>query len=343
MSLLLCALTACEVAAQQTHAAGSSTLNGVSAAELRALPPLPKVHYSFPIAGRLLDPLHPAVREYVRITHAISVNPRYHSERHVKSALELCQRINECKPALPASLAVTCSPYHSYRPGPTDFGELHRKELAEIRVGFRSIRRWVDEFNRDRNATMDVTMVILDCERFLTTDNQTRAAVIRKYDEVYDLAKQFFPKATVEWYNRGKITKQEHSPQRAVNWIVYPRFSTQEKGDAFSCSLYCLPEIGYTRETFERTRQHARENNLPVHVWIALASGYRRDLKSRDGQRFELDWDYDPVYSWFAGFEANRRWDAAAVLFYPAPFDARVKQWGKHFLAYVKGAHGQPL
>jgi hypothetical protein len=305
------------------------------------LPPLPKVHYSFPIQARLLAPPHPAVREYVRITHAISVDPRFHSERHVKSALEVCRQINAHNPEPPASLAVICSPYHLHKPDPTDFGELHRKELAKIRAGFENIRRWVDEFTRDSSTTIEITMVILDCERYLTTDPQTRAAVIRKYDEVYDLAKQLFPKATVEWYNRGKIIKRERAPQRTVEWIVNPRFCASEKGDAFSCSLYCLPEIGYMRETFERTRRHARENNLPVHVWIALASGYRRDLAARSGERFELNWDYDPVYSWLAGFEANRRWDTAAVLFYPAPFDPRVKQWGKHFLAYVQGAHAQ--
>ena len=319
-------------------------LNGVSVAALRALQPLPKVHYSFPISGHLLDPPHPAIREYVRITHAISVNPRYHHERHVKSALELCRQVNEHHPAIPASLAVTCSPYHINKSGPTDFGELHRKELTRIRQGYGDIRNWIDEFNRVRGTHIEVTMIILDCECYMANNSKTRASVIRKYNEVYDLMKQLFPKAAVSWYNRGKIAKTERPPDWEVNWAPYGRFSTKEKGDAFSCSLYCLPEIGYMRDTYERTCRHAKENNVPVHLWIALASGYQRDLKSSGGKTFALNWDYDPVYSWFAGFDANQRWDdVTAVLFYPAAFDKRVKQWGKHFLAYVKGAHKEPI
>jgi hypothetical protein len=27
------------------------------------------------------------------------------------------------------------------------------------------------------------------------------------------------------------------------------------------------------------------------------------------------------------------------VVFYPPAFDPRVPQWGKHFVAYVRGAH----
>ncbi len=342
-------LLAGQVLAQGTRQSSprldTSKLGGVTVAELRALPPLPKVHYSYPI-WTFLEPVHPAVREYARITHAITVSAKYHKEQQVRNALEVCRQINADNPAIPASLGIHYPPYHVIKPGVMDFGKLHCRELETMYRELNQIRRWVRKFNGTRSAPIAVTMVLLECEQywFLPSHSpEQKAATIRKYDEAYDVAKCIFPDAVIEWYNRGQVLVVERPPDFKIDWRVYSRFCGEEKGDAFSCSLYCLPEIGYTRETFTRTREHAREHDLRVHAWIALGSGFQRDPSLPGGRKFALNWDYDLAYSWHAGFDVNRRWDARAGIFYPGPFDSRTPQWGKHFQAYAKGAHRIPL
>ena len=105
------------------------------------------------------------------------------------------------------------------------------------------------------------------------------------------------------------------------------------------------------RETFRRTYELALKHGVgEVTPWVALASGYRRRLiKSKT---WDHDWDYDLIYSWQLGREVNTAWfgdrpdrfapwDAARlVIFWPAPFDSRTPAWGKHFVAYVRGAMG---
>ena len=65
------------------------------------------------------------------------------------------------------------------------------------------------------------------------------------------------------------------------------------------------------------------------------------------------DWVYDTVYSPLLGREVNQRWYATlperyapwnaakVVVFYPSPFDPRTPSWGKHFIAYARGATGR--
>ena len=87
-----------------------------------------------------------------------------------------------------------------------------------------------------------------------------------------------------------------------------------------------------------------------VTPWIALASGYRRQTDKY--HEFSIDWDYDLIYSWQLGAEINHPWfgapeqverfapwqKAKIAVFYPEPF-GRSPHWGKHFVAYVRGAH----
>ena len=47
----------------------------------------------------------------------------------------------------------------------------------------------------------------------------------------------------------------------------------------------------------------------------------------------------DPSYG--GDSEELAPWRSAdPICFYPRPFDSRVPNWGKHFVAYVRGAHG---
>jgi hypothetical protein len=89
---------------------------------------------------------------------------------------------------------------------------------------------------------------------------------------------------------------------------------------------------------------------MSVTPWVALGAGYRR--QPDNSQAWDTDWDYDTVYSMLLGGEINlpwygqqperyAPWDAAeVVVFYPPPFDGRTPAWGKHFVAYARGAAG---
>lgn len=318
----------------------ADTVAGLSLDDLRALPELSKPHYSYPMRNDWLDPLHPFLVEYVRITHAVGIGPA-HCERHVRSALTVCRQVNARAPRIPAVLAVNLSPYHEFKPAAADFGTAHDQELNRAARYFENVSGWLREFN-EGGAPVTVGAVLLNCERYdFRTSNspELNNAIIRKYDAIYSLAKRHFPEAVVEWYRRGGVNKVEQPPDWHVKWLQYPRFSGRERGDTFSCQLYRVPELAYEREALERTAGNAAAAGVPMNVWLSLGAGYRRALTSRTGERYDIDWDYDPVHSWMIGFELHRRPNVPqAIIFYPGAFDPRVTQWGKHFAAYVRGA-----
>ena len=319
---------------------------------LQPLKPLQKVHYSFPLPPRLLeDPRNLLLYEYVRITHAACVRGESATARQVGVATAVCQAVNAAGPPIPASLAVNYSPWHrkfDRTSSPTRRGPSHQAEVSTFRNHLSAIRGWLGEANRRHQDRVRISAILLDSERFrIRKDDQVwNAALTAKYDAIYDVARGTFPDARVEWYGRG-IRRGPYT----TGWADHRHFTFQEKGDAFSCSLYRVPELGYTRETFKRTVELAKAHGCPeVTPWVALAAGYRRKVDKY--HEWEFDWDYDPVYSHLLGREINQSWygrhpdrfapwDAAKVVaFYPQPFDPRTPAWGKHFVAYVRGANG---
>src|SRR5262249_25585028 len=103
-------------------------------------------------------------------------------------------------------------------------------------------------------------------------------------------------------------------------------------------------------ETYRRTVELARSRGATeVTPWIALGAGWsRKDHKTV----WEFSWDYDLKYSWQMGADLNNLdhpgnggvpWGAAkVVVLYPNPFDERSPGSFEHFVAYVRGATGQP-
>jgi hypothetical protein len=151
----------------------------------------------------------------------------------------------------------------------------------------------------------------------------------------------------VEWYDRGG----EHPSASNTGWTKSNLFTSNEPGEYYSCSLYRVPEILTTRETFRRAAALADAAGVEeVTPWVALASGYRRT--PTDMSVWSFDWRYDLSYSWQLGAEINNPWyskperrerfapwnRAKVVVFYPEPF-GRTPLWGLHFVAYVRGAH----
>ena len=319
---------------------------------MRELEPLPKVHYSWPVPRDHLHPLDEMLYEYVRLTHAVTLKGEAAQRGEVDAAVSICNRINKTKPEIRASIGLSFSPWHR-RFGkdlpPSDRGRTHDAELRLFRERFEFFRRRIAELNAMLKSDVRVTAILFDCERFEARpdDPVEGVALDEKYNLMYDLAKSFFPQARVEWYARGSVY-QSAAPS---GWSMSRHFTLREKGDSFSCSLYAVPEIYGTRERFRRTLENAREHGMEsVTPWVSLAAGYRRQTRGKSN--YAMDWDYDLIYSWQIGAELNHPWfgdearekrfaswrAAEVVVFYPEPM-GRSPAWGKHFVAYVRGAH----
>ncbi|RMF73419.1 MAG: hypothetical protein D6744_15640 [Planctomycetota bacterium] len=319
---------------------------------MRALEPLQKTHYSWPIPRERLHPLDEMLYEYVRLTHAATLHGEGAQRAEIDAAVSICSRVNKTNPKIRASIGVLFSPWHR-RFGKdlpaTDRGATYAAELHLFRERCEFIRRRIAEVNRILASDVRVTAVLLDSERFHVRpgDAAWNAALDEKYNAVYDLAKAAFPGARIEWYARGGV----YASAAPSGWSESKHFTLREKGDSFSCSLYSPPEIHRMRETFRRTLENARAHGVEtVTPWVSLAAGYRRQAKG--GAKFDFDWDYDLIYSWQLGAELNHPWFgdaqreerfapwryAKVVVFYPEPM-GRSPAWGKHFVAYVRGAH----
>jgi hypothetical protein len=317
---------------------------------LKELKPLPKVHYSWPVPIEKLS--EELLHEYVRLTHAVSLSGEWGKPEQVDQAVLICKQVNSAKPKIPASIGINYSVWHR-RFGkdlpPTDIGPTHQAELDYLKTRLQTIRDALTAANQKHQAEVAITAILFDSEHFhvRADDAAWNKAITAKYNAAYDIVHEFFPKVRIEWYARGAI----HPGASSTGWSQASYFALDEKGESFGCSLYQVPEIGYTREIFRRTSQNAEKHDCTeVTPWIALASGYRRQTDKY--HEFSLDWNYDLIYSWKLGAEINHPWFGAAerherfapwnkakvAIFYPEPF-GRTPHWPEHFIAYVRGAH----
>ncbi len=317
---------------------------------MKELKPLSKVHYSWPLPYKSMS--DELLYEYVRLTHATSLSGEWGQQDQIDRAVEVCQRVNATGPAVPASIGVNYSVWHR-RFGkelpPTDTGPTHQAELDYLRSRMTAIRDGLAAANDRYNPDVKVTAILFDSEHFHTKayDSPWNAAITQKYNAAYDIVREFFPKVRVEWYARGAV----HPGASSTGWSEATYFALDEKGETFGCSLYQVPEIGYTREIFRRTADNAAKHGCQeVTPWISLASGYRRQTDKY--HEFSLNWNYDLIYSWKLGLEINHSWfgaperaerfapwqKAKIAIFYPEPF-GRSTHWAEHFVAYVRGAH----
>jgi len=341
---------------------------------LRLLQPLQKVHYSWPLPNWMLESneslVHELLFEYTRITGAISVRGEWATQLQIENAVRISHEVNSEKfvkttleRKLPVSIGINWSPWHR-RFGkelpPTDFGSSHKAEVDFFQSRLDQIAGWIAAVNAQYGSQITVTAFLLDSERFHVRptagiedeDSSNRLwneAISRKYDVFSSIALDKFPESRIEWYARGSVRRSASE----TGWSVSSYFPLTEYGTSFSVSLYRIVEIGYARETFRRTVEYASQHGgLDVTPWIALAAGYRRQVDKF--QRFDMNWSYDLIYSWQIGAELNNPWfsstqarrerfapwnSANIVVFYPEPF-GRSLSWGKHFVAYVRGANG---
>ncbi len=317
---------------------------------LRELKPLQKVHYSWPVP--VMDISEELLFEYTRLTHAISLSGEWGQPAQIDRAVMICKQVNAEGPSVPASIGINYSVWHR-RFGkdlpPTDTGSTHQAELEYLQSRLEAFRLSLAEANKRHGTDVKISAILFDSERFHARpkDEEWNRAITAKYDAAYDLVRTIFPKVRIEWYGRGAV-QPGASPS---GWSQASYFTLKEKGESFGCSLYQVPEIGYTREIFRRTVRNAEQHGCQqVTPWIALASGYRRQVDKYHAWSF--DWNYDLIYSWKLGAEINHPWFGAEerherfapwnrsriAIFYPEPF-GRVPHWPEHFVAYVRGAH----
>jgi hypothetical protein len=323
-------------------------------AKLQALKPLPKVHYSYSSASGLLNDRNSRrLYELARITHSLGMKGEWATQQQIDNCVYTCARINKTKPVIETSLGITFSPWHR-RFGkdlpPTDRGPTYYEEIRYFEIRARLVEQWVKQSNEKYKSNVQVSAVLLETERFneKAGDSVWNEGIRDALDAIHIKAKTIFPKARIEWYYHG--IGQSASKE---GWSKTSTWTGKEITESLSCSLYSVWEIERTRETFRRTAKLADELKVEdVTPWVALASGYRRGLNDLSNQRFHLDWDYDITYSYLLGREINISWygdrpecfapynRAKVVVFYPPAFDEHVPNWGKHFIAYVRGATG---
>ena len=326
---------------------------------MKQLKPLPKVHYSWPLAIVEKDRAKQTERnkllyEYVRLTHALSLRGETASPREIDQAVDICNRVNTTNPKQVASLGINFSVWHrrfDKELPPTDFGSSHKSEMDFLRKRMTQIRNSVASANLRNRANVKVTAILFDSERFVTKSNDEvwNAAITRKHNEAYDVVKSIFPDARIEWYARGAI----HRAASDSGWARTRYTTLDEKGESFGCSLYYVPENESTRKVFRFTAKNAAKHGCDsVTPWIALASGSRR--QTHRFNEWSNNWNYDLIYSWQLGREINNSWygqekrterfapwnKAKIAVFYPAPFNNNSPHWGQHFVAYVGGANG---
>lgn len=312
---------------------------------MRELEPLQKVHFSWDYPpGRLFTPIEDILFEYVRITHAISIRGESAHGRHVGAAVEACAQVNALSPSIPATIAIHYSPWHRVFPPdapPTDFGPFHDEEVDLFRTRMFTVRDLIATANASRGQDVEVSYLVLDSERFWVKKGDTEgaeawnSAMNEKYNVIYQIGKEVFPDATIEWYSRGTIN----------------HFTLQEMGDTISQWIYSIPYEEHTRRKMQLAYDIAQENGASIFTtWVALNVGF--DVTDDANKHWASPWDYDVAISWqtgaklndpsyFANYEEAAPWRAAdPIVLYPRPFSSDLPNWGKHFVAYVRGAHG---
>ena len=154
---------------------------------------------------------------------------------------------------------------------PTVEGPDEEMELRFFRTQLAMISGWIAETNH----SVHIGGILLDSESFLINfANETQVrALQRKDDLMYNVSAEFCPSplCTVDQYNRGTIVRDATmaKPDEGIPpddaWTPWPGTSytakPQQKNtyDAYSTSLYTIPEIGYTRGEFTRTVSNAAQ------------------------------------------------------------------------------------
>eukprot|EP01050_Picozoa_sp_SAG11_P011181 SAG11_NODE_1167_length_5620_cov_7.048723_4_plen_564_part_00 len=191
---------------------------------------------------------------------------------------------------------------------PSVEGSDEEMELRFFSTQLRQISEWINETNAAIASNVQIGGILLDSEQFLINfGNATQVnGLKRKDDLVYNVCAQFCfpPLCTIEQYNRGTIAREATlaKPDEGIppddawtEWpgttcgsLAYPlgkaACAATTTYDTFGTSLYCIPEIGYTREAYSLTVKNAASvgasTKLWVTPWLWLGGGCRRRVNA---------------------------------------------------------------
>lgn len=309
------------------------------AALLAPLAPLPKRHYSWALPMDQLMEHPPLLSEYVRITGAASLAAVWAPREHYEQLKPFLDQHN-------AKLGLNYSPLHRAVSPAGELLDLQTEVEADIAAFIASmdqVKTWTDELG------ITVGCVLLDSERFRAKTgcgtSRHNDYLTATYDRFHDHCTNLWPDVRVVWYGRGAVQPSAHE----TGWRTSTRFTLCEHGVFFSCSLYHPGNHYLNQEVMRRTHHHAAEHGSPPIVpWVSLGAGYVPQLDRY--HEFDFNSNYNLIYSWKLGAELNHPWfgdrperfapwhAVEFAIFYPEPF-GRTTNWGRHFVAYVRGAH----
>ena len=322
---------------------------------LSALPPLSKPHYSWAQDPEVIDAKGEDLYQYVRITRAVTLSLWFATQSQVETAVGWAFRANAAEPnARPTVIVIHSMPWHLQLEGkvagtnpndrcgdPSYDGPEVAESIRWTTERLQSLKQWI-------NGRVPVAAILYDCECwYVNGDPIHDAAMDAKHDLYFQLCRGVFPEARIITWDRGAILPAPSD----TGWTEMPYFTLRDSADHFSCYFDLLSDLTLTRETYKRTCEHADNHGYrDVIPWLALGCGSETTFAGVRGLA-PTDQEYPLINSWQLGAEINQPWyaqhperyapwdRAACVVFYPPAFDPRVPQWGKHFVAYVRGAH----
>ena len=318
--------------------------------KMQQLKPLPKIHFTWGMSDQFKNYDDHFLYQLARINHSLGIKGEWVNEEQMERCVYACARVNKLNPEIQSTIGINYSPWHrkfEKNLPPTNRGESYYEEIRYFEARLKYIKQLLAKYNKKYSSDVKIGAIILDCERFTikSNDDEWNEGIREAQDVIHDSALLIFPEARIEWYGRG-IGKTINGP-----WHKTYYWTGKEKTVSLSCALYSIPELEKMRETYRRTASWAISLNTPkVTPWVALGSGIRIGLIKPS--YWDDDWDYDISLSHQIGAELNRKefsqspdkyapYDMAdVIIFFPAPLYEKSPNWGKHFIAYVRGAAG---
>lgn len=325
---------------------------------LTELTPLRKIHYSWALSTEFLAD-KPLLFQFVRLTHGCSLTARWALQEDMNDCVEVCGQVNDTNPAKLAAIALNYSPYHYFynaNDSPLGLEDQYQAELDMANQKFASMKTMLAEANTTYNSNITVEAILLDSERLKykpETDPEApewNAAITEKYQAIQTIVETHFPGIRIEWYGRGQWTP---CPVDS-GWCLNSHHPTDFSSPGYSANLvlYWVGNFRVVQEQFKRTVEYAATYGVTVvNPWIAIGSGYSSSKGKEVKTGWTNNWNYELVNSWKLGGNIDNPWygnrperfapwhAAEIVMFYPEPGKGRTRDWGRHFVSYVRGAH----
>ncbi len=321
------------------------TTPGELVTTLSMLPPLQKVHWSWPWSKAMLRDA-PLALQVARISGSVGLTVSYATQEQVDLAVALCR-------AAEVRISLQYSPWmHDYEDAhggdPRHWGEAHAAEveLMEEKVGelvamlgINSVLVGVFELDQENLRSDYNEFGRPDPEGGQRPDQL--AAVQVKNDIAYMIVKRAFPDAEIVWHGMGHAIDTHHSPlQKHDGYAGAELYQNQGGPQLYKSMVTKFVEVAEGR---------GFEKFLPA---TSLAGFYDVSV-SLPHPGYVRDAPYPVRYSWHKGRSTNHpyfaserfehrfgpTWKIDQLYWWPAPFAASHIGYAEHFIAYVAGAH----